>query len=377
MADTIVVPDPDVPSRSSTNHSSTVQESFESSGISRGKPPTTQKNESPYLSTIRKQLKDLGFTSRSSDVIVASWRKGTTAQYQTYLQKWLEFCKQKHCDVLSPSLPMALDFLSMLYEKGSSYSAINTARSMLSSILQLDINSSTPFGQLPIVRRFMKGIFELRPALPRYKSIWDLSVVFNYFRGRPSAPELSLKDLTLKLTFLLSLLSGQRCQTIKYLTTENMELTTDQCVFKIMDKVKQTRVGTHIQPVVFKAYPKDEKLCTIAHLKEYIKRTTPFRNASKQLLLSHVKPHGPVSKDTISRWCRTVLSTAGVDTSKFKGHSTIAASSSFLADNNINIKDIMLSAGWSSERTFQQFYHKSSEPEFNYGHEILRTFAQN
>ena len=156
-----------------------------------------------------------------------------------------------------------------------------------------------------------------------------------------------------------------------------MELTTDQCVFKIMDKVKQTRVGTHIQPVVFKAYPKDEKLCTIAHLKEYIKRTTPFRNASKQLLLSHVKPHGPVSKDTISRWCRTVLSTAGVDTSKFKGHSTRAASSSFLADNNINIKDIILSAGWSSERTFQQFYHKSSEPEFNYGHEILRTFAQN
>ena len=36
----------------------------------------------------------------------------------------------------------------------------------------------------------------------------------------------------------------------------------------------------------------------------------------------------------------------------------------------------MLSAGWSNERTFQLFYHKSSKPEFNYGHEILRTFAQ-
>jgi len=329
------------------------------------------------LSTIRKQLKDLGFTPRSTDIIIASWRKGTTSQYQTYLQKWLEFCKQKHCDVLSPPTPMALDFLSLLYEKGSSYSAINTARSMLSSILQLDVNSSTPFGQLPIVKRFMKGIFELRPALPRYNSIWDLSIVFNYFRGKPSAPELTLKDLTLKLTFLLSLLSGQRCQTIKYLTTENMELTSVECVFKVREKVKQTRVGTHIQPIVFKAYPKDEKLCAIVHLQEYIKRTTPFRDASKQLLLSHVKPHGPVSKDTISRWCKTVLSTAGVDTSKFKGHSTRAASSSFLADNNINIKDILLSAGWSNERTFQQFYHKSSEPEFNYGHEILRTFVPN
>ena len=141
----------DVPSCCSTNNSSTIQESSESPCISRGKPSTAQKNESPYLSTIRQQLEGLGLTFRSIAVIVASWREGTTSQYQTYLQKWSEFCKQKHCDVLSPPLPLTLDFLSMLYEKGLSYSAVNTARSMLSSILQLNINSSTPFGQLPIV----------------------------------------------------------------------------------------------------------------------------------------------------------------------------------------------------------------------------------
>ena len=241
MANTIVISNPDVSSRFSTNHFSTIQESSESPSVSGGKPPIAQKKESAYLSTIRKELKDLGFTPRSTDVIVASLRKGTTSQYQTYLQKWLVFCTQKHCDVLSPSLPIALDFLAMLYEKGSSYSAIITARSMLSSILQLYINSSTPYGQLPIVRRSMKGVFELCPALPRYKSIWDLSIVFKYFRGRPSAPELTLKDLTLKLT------------------------TTNECVFKIMEKVKQTRVGTHIQPIVFKPYPNDEKLCVIVH----------------------------------------------------------------------------------------------------------------
>ena len=268
----------------------------------------------------------------------------------------------------------------MLYEKGLSYSTINTATSMLSSILQLNVNSSIPFGQLRIVPRFMKGLFKLRPALPRYKSIWDLNIVFNYFRGRPIAPELRLKELTLKLTFLLNLLSGQRCQTMKYLNTDNMELTTDKCIFHITDKVKQTRIRTHIPPLSFVAYPKDKKLCIISHLQEHLKRTTPFRKDSKQLLLSYVKPHGPVRKvrkDTISRWCKSVLSSAGTDTSKFKGHSTRAASSTHLADNDINIKDIMLSAGWSNERTFQQFYHKPSDPEFNFGQEILRTLAQN
>ena len=242
MANTIMAPNSDVPC-SSTNHSPPIQEFTESSCISRGKPSTAQIDESSYLSTIRQQLEGLGFTSRSIAMIVASWREGTTSQYQTYLQKWLEFCTQKHCDVLSPPLPLTLDFLSMLYEKGLSYSTINTARSMLSTILQLNVNSSIPFGQLPIVRRFMKGLFELRPALPLHKSIWELTIVFNYFRGRPAAPELSLKELTLKLTFLLNLLSGQRCQTMKYLNTDNMELTTDKCIFHVTDKVKQTRIG--------------------------------------------------------------------------------------------------------------------------------------
>ena len=55
VANTIMVPIYDVPSCSSTNHTSTIQESSESSCFSRGKPSTAQKSESSYLSTIRQQ----------------------------------------------------------------------------------------------------------------------------------------------------------------------------------------------------------------------------------------------------------------------------------------------------------------------------------
>lgn len=41
------------------------------------------------------------------------------------------------------------------YQNGLSYSTVNTARSMLSSVLQLNINSSLPVGQLPIVKRLI------------------------------------------------------------------------------------------------------------------------------------------------------------------------------------------------------------------------------
>ena len=88
-----------------------------------------------------------------------------------------------------------------------------------------------------------------------------------------------------------------------------------RCTFVITEKVKQSRVGTHLKPVEFLAYPEDEKLCVIKHLQEYIKKTRVLRNDCYQLLLSHVKLHGPASKDTTSRWCKNVLKSAGIDVS--------------------------------------------------------------
>ena len=125
---------------------------------------------------------------------------------------WLAHSSMVPSADITQNLTIALDFLTMLHENRMSYSTVNTARSMLSSILQLNTNSSLPIGQLPIVKRFMKGIYDLRPSLPRYTTMWDLSIVLSYFRKGASVSELSLKELTLKLTFLLTLLSEQRCQ---------------------------------------------------------------------------------------------------------------------------------------------------------------------
>ena len=280
----------------------------------------------------------------------------------------------RDCDIISPPLPRALDFLSFLFDSGLSYSSINSARCALSTILQLS-DSEVTFGQLPIVKRFMKGVFELRPALPRYQTTWDVKKVLDFFRKQPMPSALILKDLTVKVTFLLALLSGQRCQTLHVLTIDNMILVADKCTFYVMEKVKQTRVGTHVKPLEFLKYSPEPQLCVVTHLLEYVKRTACYRNDQKQLLLSYVKPYGPVSKDTISRWIRSVLSSVGLDVTKFKSHSVRAASTSFLASNNCKITDIMLSAGWSNEQTFQRFYNKPSEETFNFGDSVLQCYT--
>ena len=70
--------------------------------------------------------------------------------------------------------------------------------------------------------------------------------------------------------------------------------------------------------LILNAYVKDESLCIVK-----TDRTKDFRNM-EQLLISIEKPHGTVSKGTVSRWIKRVLEKAGID-STFKPHSKRAA----------------------------------------------------
>ena len=117
---------------------------------------------------------------------------------------------------------------------------------MLSSILQLNVNSSIPFRQLRFINQFGTEALCL--------------TIFRKTLGPRTRPEGTYikSDVSSEPP-----LCGQRCQTIKYLTTDNKELSINMCVLKVSDKLKQTRVGTLIAPLVFLPYPTDGKLCTI------------------------------------------------------------------------------------------------------------------
>ena len=142
-----------------------------------------------------------------------------------------------------------------------------------------------------------------------------------------------------------------------------MVLMTDKCTFYIAEKVKQTRVGSQVKPLEFLKYPSQSKLCVVTHIHEY-KRTEPLRKNVKQLFISYVKPYGPVSKDSIAQWIKSVLSFVGLDVNRFEGHSVRAASTSYLALHGCNIKD-MEAAGSSNEQTFEKYYNKLGEDRFN------------
>ena len=95
-------------------------------------------------------------------------------------------------------------------------------------------------------------------------------------------------------------------------------------------------------------------------MKIYEERTAFFRDSSEEnrVFRSFIGKHGPVTSSTITRWLKTCLQKAGIDTSKFKAHSTRAAAATKAAMSGLTVDEIMKAADWSSEGVFQKFYYR-------------------
>ena len=307
---------------------------------------------------VRQKYLSEGYDADTVDILMTSWRDGTKNCYHVHLKRWLLYCEHSDTPFLHPTLSQVFAFFSEYIKNGCSYEQICTARSAMSLLLSYSTNEMT-WGKLPIVKRYMKGVFERSPVFPKYYTTWDVSVVFSYFRELPSPSELDLKTLSQKLCLLLVLLSGgQRCQTIHKIQVQDLKVTNDMLQIPIMGKIKQTRPRMHMAPLKFKPYIREDKLCVVTHLKHYLQRTSVFRRSQK-LFLSYIKPHSAVGKETIARWCKHTLNLAGIDINKYHSHSSRSAATSKANSKGMAVTKICEYAGWSNERTFASFYDKT------------------
>ena len=77
---------------------------------------------------------------------------------------------------------------------------------------------------------------------------------------------------------------------------------------------------------------------------------------------------------TITRWLKTCLSEAGINSEIFKAHSVRGVSSSTAAAVGITTSEILQAADWLSATTFQKFYFHpllDSEDKMVFGAAVL------
>ena len=79
---------------------------------------------------------------------------------------------------MAPTVNKLLRFLTKLFDEDKlGYASLNTARSAVST---LSIHKSQSLGSHPIIIQYMKGIFNLKPRIPKTTVTWDTSKVLKF-----------------------------------------------------------------------------------------------------------------------------------------------------------------------------------------------------
>lgn len=299
-------------------------------------------------------------------ISISSLSEASLKQYNSALKKWWTFYKDNELSIYEARTTDVIQFLTVEFEKGMSYGSLNSLRSAISLILGQEL------GQNEIVKRFFRGLSNVRPPKPKYDSTWDPKVVLDYFQNSNNE-KLSLESLSKKLITLLALVTGQRLQTLSLINIKNIVFKEETVEIEIPDKIKTSRLGRNQPVLTLPIYKESENVCPVTALKCYLERTKDLRGDMKDLFISFKKPFKEVSIQTLGRWIKYVLHESGLDTNVFSAHSTRHASTSAAKRKGVSYDVIRKLAGWSDKSTtFTKFYDRPVAKNLvAFGHAIL------
>ena len=212
---------------------------------------------------------------------------------------------------------MGKEFLTIeileYFKTGVVYSSVNSVYSVLPSIIKPVCNV------LSLVWTLLNGVFNIRPALLKYVTTWDVTKVFSFIKSKPTLTNCDLKTISHRLAILSCLTTGQKDQTIKCLNLEYIKISSDKVVSLVPETLKTTRPGTshHLPPIELSILNSISKW---QHLLQVL--------VANQLLLSFVQPHKSISPTTLLRWFITVMKESGISVNIFGSHSTRSTSTS-------------------------------------------------
>ena len=369
LAHTDLVPQTSGDGCSKSNHFTQENRSSQVASQQNSNSSASRSDVLSRVEAFRETLHSEGISQSVSFTLLSSWRDQSKKQYDSAWNRWASWCFQRQADPVRAPVAVCLSFLQDLLDSGLLYRTLNVYRSAISSAhVFVD---GVPLGQHHLVKRFFKGVLNLRPPQPRYNCTWNVATVLNYFKSLPDNRRLSIRQLTHKLTMLIALVTASRCSSLTAIDINHMSKSSDgsyMYVFWLVKPSKRVTVNKPFHNFRIARFQANRNLCPVRTLQEYLNRTSHLRDnadsSMTQLLLSYSKPYHPVVSSTVARWLKTVLKEAGIDTSCIKAHSTRGASTSAAAAAGVTTQDIMKTADWSSATTFANFYNRSTQSEF-------------
>ena len=265
-----------------------------------------------------------------------------------------------------------------MFKRGYKDSTLNILRNSLSYFCN---NAELNIGQNSFINKLFSAFHKLRPNMPRYLTFWPVEKMLRLLASWHPANTLDLRKLTLKCLGLIALTCSDRCQSIHALDIENVHVSDNGITFVIYKLLKTTRFSKkyHLVKCVKTENP---QLDVCSYVLCYLNRTLMIRAAAvqagqkkpTQLFLSW-KTKKPVTKQTLTRWLRTILTLAGIDASVYAPHSFRGAGLSAAYAKGSSLQQIMEAGSWRNARTFETFYNKNKDQN-PVGQMILNAFEQ-
>lgn len=136
---------------------------------------------------------------------------GTKSGYGYAFGKFSTFCLGLKQSPATCGPDIIVKYLKHLFDSGCSYSSINIARCAISKHHQ-GFNGASA-GCHKLVSMAVKSVFRQRPPLPKYKTTYDITIVLNHLKSLPNNSDLTLKLLSYKALFLLTIVTLSRMST--------------------------------------------------------------------------------------------------------------------------------------------------------------------
>ncbi|EFN67049.1 hypothetical protein EAG_02774, partial [Camponotus floridanus] len=294
-----------------------------------------------------------GLTAEAAEIMLNSITESTMKQYKCSLKQWWKFTQEEKYDIFNTDANKLIEFLTQRFQNGAKYGTLNSDRAAVAIITSKNISEDR------LVSRFMRGVFKKRPTRPKYATTWNTDSVLQYIEMLPDTDQLRMKDLAEKTATLLMLATAQRLQTLALINIDNIKMTKSGIEIKIPEIIKTSRPGACQPNLILPFFKEKRSLCVARTLLEYMDYTKDLRGMHKSLFITTVKPHKPVSTQTLGHWIKAFLKKSGVNTDEFTAYSTKHAAVSKASSKGVNIDTIRRTAGWSERsKIFGKFYNR-------------------
>lgn len=285
-------------------------------------------------------------------VIQHELSRSAQSNYAREFSAFVRYCNRRRVAWKDVAVVHVLTFLEESLSAGYAYNTIKGRSAAIKFYFSRSSKKKLTFDNS--WKRFMKGIKRLaRKPEPKTKS-WDPQDMLDHFKGkaRPS----SIMESGKEAVMLLLLATGLRVDDLHKLS-RSCHAVGDTLSLTFFEMRKCPKAHKLIENFYLKRF-ETKRLCPVRALLHYLKCSEKKRLPSSRGLFVSSKG-SDAALWTLRRWATLMLNDAGISAS---AGSCRAAATSNAIQNGIPVPDVLASAGWTRQSTFQRFYSREIIP---------------